>query len=93
MVGLRTTAMAGVVASKGAGQVVEFERVPTVADGVGVAGPSDWTFALIERYVDEAVTCSEEGIVHIEEDGAGHDPEHSARCAPGTLVLVPSTEF
>jgi threonine dehydratase len=35
---------------------------PTIADGVAVARPGEVTFPLIQRYVDEIVTVSEEAI-------------------------------
>jgi threonine dehydratase len=38
--------------------------VRTIADGVAVSGPSERTFRLIQRYVDDVVTVTEEAIAH-----------------------------
>ena len=45
----------------------------TIADGVAVAGPSALTLGLIERYVDEVVTVSEEEIAQRVKEGTLDD--------------------
>lgn len=62
VVGVQTGAMPGIVASRQAGAPTQVPASRTIADGVGVAGPSSLTFDLIERYVDDLVTVTEEEI-------------------------------
>ncbi len=62
VIGVQTRAMPGIVASREAGQPQTAPAARTIADGVAVAGPSALTLSLIERYVDDVVTVSEEEI-------------------------------
>ena len=62
VIGVQSTAMNGIVASLAAGAPVAMLPRHTIADGVAVAGPSDLTLGLIERYVDDVVDVSEEAI-------------------------------
>lgn len=62
VVGVQAAAMDGIVASRAAGRAVTVEPSRTIADGVAVAGPSGRTFALIEKYVDDVVACSDDAI-------------------------------
>ena len=62
VVGVQSTAMPGLIASRAAGAPVAVPRARTIADGVAVVGPSTLTQALIERYVDELVAVSESDI-------------------------------
>ncbi len=62
VIGVQAHAMPGIVASLEAGQPQTAPAARTIADGVAVAGPSALTLSLIERYVDDVVTVSEEEI-------------------------------
>jgi len=62
VIGVQTDAMPGLVASRAGGASTTVEARRTIADGVAVAGPSALTYALIERYVDDVVTVSEDAI-------------------------------
>jgi threonine dehydratase len=62
VIGVQSTAMNGIVASLGAGAPVAMLPRDTIADGVAVAGPSELTLELIERYVDDVVDVDEESI-------------------------------
>ena len=64
VVGVQAAAMDGVARSFAAGSLVEVPPRRTIADGVAVAGPSERTFSLIRRYVDEIVTVPEDAIAH-----------------------------
>jgi len=54
--------MPGIVASLEAGEPRMVDAARTIADGAGVAGPSALTLGLIERFVDDVVTVSEDEI-------------------------------
>jgi len=62
IVGVQASAMGGIAASLEARRPTRVEAQRTIADGVSVAGPSELTYGLIERYVDDLVTVSEEDI-------------------------------
>jgi len=62
VIGVQSTAMNGIVASLEAGAPVAMLPRDTIADGVAVAGPSELTLGLIERYVDDVVDVDEESI-------------------------------
>ncbi len=62
VVGVQTRAMPGIVASLEAGEPRMVDAARTIADGAGVAGPSALTLGLIERFVDDVVTVSEDEI-------------------------------
>ena len=64
LVGVQAASMDGIQRSRAVGRALELTHARTIADGVAVAGPSERTFALIERFVDEIVTCTEEAIAH-----------------------------
>jgi threonine dehydratase len=64
VIGVQTQAMPGIVESLGKRARVAVPAVRTIADGVGVAAPSELTLSLIERYVDDVVTVPEEAIAH-----------------------------
>lgn len=50
------------VCSRQAGKLVALESVSTFADGIAVKNPGDLTFGMVERYVDDIVTVSEDEI-------------------------------
>ena len=62
VVGVQSAAMDGIARSFAAHEVITTQSQRTIADGVAVSGPSARTFALIEQYVDEVVTVSDEAI-------------------------------
>ncbi len=62
--GAQAAAMEGICRSFAARRLVTVPSTRTIADGVAVAGPSARTLALIERHVDEMVSCSEDAIAH-----------------------------
>lgn len=64
VVGVQAAAMDGICRSFAVHRLVTTPAARTIADGVAVAGPSGRTFAIIERYVDEMVACSDEAIAH-----------------------------
>lgn len=64
VVGVQSLAMDGIRRSLQAGRPVQAAAARTIADGVAVSGPSDRTYALIERYVDDVVACADEAIAH-----------------------------
>jgi len=64
VVGVQAAAMDGVARSFREGRPIETAAARTLADGVAVAGPSERTFALVERFVDDVITVSEEAIAH-----------------------------
>jgi threonine dehydratase len=62
VVGVQARAAGGVARSLEQHQVVQQSPSRTIADGIAVSGPSALTLALIERYVEQIVTVSEEAI-------------------------------
>ncbi len=62
VIGVQSAVMDGVARSFAANRVTTVSAHRTIADGVAVSGPSERTFALIERYVDEIVTVPDEAI-------------------------------
>jgi len=64
VVGVQAAAMNGICQSFARHAVVAIPHQRTIADGVAVAGPSERTFALIERHVDAMVSVSDEAIAH-----------------------------
>ena len=65
--GVEAAAAASALASRRAGHVVARETSETIADGIAVKRVGARTFPLVERYVDDIVTVSEEqiaGAVH-----------------------------
>lgn len=64
VIGVQAAAMDGIAESCRAGRLATVPPVRTIADGVAVAGPSERTFELIQRYVDDIVAVPEEAIAH-----------------------------
>jgi threonine dehydratase len=62
VIGVEADHAASAVRSHQAGQIVELSAIKTIADGIAVKRVGDLTFALMERYVDELVTVSDEDI-------------------------------
>ena len=64
VIGVQTSAMDGVRQSLSQHRPVAVTPRRTIADGVAVAGPSERTLGLIERYVDDVVAVGDEAIAH-----------------------------
>ena len=60
--GVQAENAASMYQSRLAGKPVALERVATFADGIAVRRAGDLTFSLIEQYVDEIVTVTEDEI-------------------------------
>ena len=66
--GVEADVAASALASRRAGKVVKIESEETIADGIAVKQIGELTFPIIERFVDEIVSVSEEqiaGAVHV----------------------------
>ena len=62
VVGVQAEEAAAFPASLAAGHPVALERMTTMADGIAVGCPGEVTFPLVQEYVDEVLTVSEETI-------------------------------
>ncbi|MCK6067750.1 MULTISPECIES: threonine ammonia-lyase [Microbacterium] len=62
VVGVQAENSAAYPSSLQAGRPLVVETRPTIADGIAVARPGDLTFALVQEYVDEVVTVTEDDI-------------------------------
>jgi threonine dehydratase len=62
IIGVEADQAASAVLSRQAGQVIELGAIKTIADGIAVKRIGDLTFALMEQYVDDLVTVSDEDI-------------------------------
>lgn len=62
VVGVQAAAFAAYPPSLAAGHPVAAPPRTTIADGIAVGRPGDLTYGLVERYVDEIVTVSEEAL-------------------------------
>jgi threonine dehydratase len=62
VIGVQAEAAAAYPASLQAHRPIALDRMATMADGIAVGRPGDVPFALIEKYVDQIVTVSEESI-------------------------------
>jgi threonine dehydratase len=62
VVGVQAATAAAYPASLAAGEPIRLASMATMADGIAVGRPGDVPFALVQRYVDEIVTVSEEEI-------------------------------
>lgn len=62
IVGVQSERVASAVESRARGGVVKLPAGATIADGIAVRRIGDLTFPLIERWVDDLVTVSEEEI-------------------------------
>jgi threonine dehydratase len=69
IVGVQAENVGAVRRSLSAGEPVEVEAKPTIADGIAVKRPGDITLPLIRKYVDEVVEVTEDeiarGIYHL----------------------------
>ncbi|KAA9152209.1 threonine ammonia-lyase [Microbacterium lushaniae] len=62
VVGVQAENSAAYPSSLQAGRPLVVQTRPTIADGIAVARPGDLTFALVQEYVDEVVTVTEDDI-------------------------------
>ncbi|CAH2214168.1 threonine ammonia-lyase [Tepidibacter aestuarii] len=62
IIGVQSENIGSMKASREAGEVTTFFKAPTIADGIAVKTPGDLTFEIIEEFVDEIVTVTEEEI-------------------------------
>lgn len=62
VIGVQALGAPSMYESRKKGEVIELEKVATIADGIAVKKPGDLTFEICQKYVDEIVTVSEEEI-------------------------------
>ncbi|HJQ03988.1 MAG TPA: threonine ammonia-lyase [Nocardioides sp.] len=62
VVGVQAAGAAAIPPSLAAGHPIRLERMSTMADGIAVGRPGEFTLPLVERYVDEIRTVSEESL-------------------------------
>ena len=62
VIGVQALGAPSMYESRKKGEVIELEKVSTIADGIAVKKPGDLTFEMCQKYVDEIVTVSEEEI-------------------------------
>ncbi len=62
IVGVQAENAASFIPSLAAGEPVTITTSPTIADGIAVARPGDLTFQMVQRYVDDIVTVSDDDI-------------------------------
>ncbi|MGI8645982.1 MAG: threonine ammonia-lyase [Nocardioides sp.] len=62
VVGVQAAGAAAYPPSLAGGAPVQLEKMTTMADGIAVGRPGDITFAIVQEYVDEIVTVSEESM-------------------------------
>ncbi len=62
--GVQAAAMDGICRSVASHHRTSTPAARTIADGVAVAGPSDRTFSLIERFVDGMISVHDDAIAH-----------------------------
>ncbi|HWU21524.1 MAG TPA: pyridoxal-phosphate dependent enzyme, partial [Nocardioides sp.] len=62
VIGVQAGGAAAIPPSLAAGHPIRLERMSTMADGIAVGRPGEFTLPLVERYVDEIRTVSEESL-------------------------------
>jgi threonine dehydratase len=62
VIGVEAEQAASAVLSRRAGRVTELAAIKTIADGIAVKRVGELTFRLMEQYVDDLVTVSDEDI-------------------------------
>jgi len=60
--GVQAAGAAGMFESYRAGKLITLDSAATFADGIAVKHPGDLTFELVEKYVDDIVTVTEDEI-------------------------------
>ncbi|WP_243343887.1 threonine ammonia-lyase [Anaerococcus sp. AGMB09787] len=64
IIGVEPESAASMYESRKAGKLVTLDSVKTMADGIAVKRPGNITFDLVEKYVDDIVTVSEDEITN-----------------------------
>jgi threonine dehydratase len=95
VVGVQAESAAAYPPSLAAGHPVALAAMATMADGIAVGRPGDVPFALVQRYVDEVTTVTEEEISRavlllLERAKLVVEPAGAAACA---AVLAEPTAF
>ena len=62
VIGVQAAGAPSMYESRKQGEVIELDKVATIADGIAVKKPGDITFEMCQKYVDEIVTVSEEEV-------------------------------
>lgn len=62
VIGVQAAGAPSMYESRRKGEVIELDKVATIADGIAVKKPGNITFEMCQKYVDEIVTVSEEEI-------------------------------
>ena len=62
VVGVQAAGAAAIPPSLAAGHPVRLDRTTTMADGIAVGRPGELTLPLVQKYVDDVVTVSEESL-------------------------------
>src|SRR5688500_3682946 len=62
VIGVQSAAMEGICKSLDVHKAVSVEAHRTISDGVAVSGPSERTYALIEKYVDDVISVQDEAV-------------------------------
>jgi len=64
IIGVEADNSASILASHHKGEIVALSSAPTIADGIAVKRPGQLTFDIIEKYVDDFITVSDNEISH-----------------------------
>jgi threonine dehydratase len=64
IIGVESQALPKMSASVKAGHCVTLDAGRTIADGIAVRKPGERTFPMVQKYVDELVTCDDEEIAN-----------------------------
>jgi threonine dehydratase len=64
IIGVEAENTASMLASHEKGEIVTLPSALSIADGIAVKRPGELTFEIIEKYVDEFITVSENEIAH-----------------------------
>jgi threonine dehydratase len=64
IIGVEAAAMPGMHASLAAGKVTTISSSSTIAEGIAVATVGSYTFPIVQKYVDDIVTVTEEEIAN-----------------------------
>jgi threonine dehydratase len=62
VIGVQSAAMEGIRKSLDVHKAVSVEAHRTISDGVAVSGPSERTYRLIEKYVDDVISVHDEAV-------------------------------
>ncbi len=62
VIGVQAAGAPSMYESRRQGEVIELDKVSTIADGIAVKKPGDITFEMCQKYVDDIVTVTEEEI-------------------------------